>query len=92
MLHSVNNEPYHVVLGLETDVSAADVKHRLAVLNEWLDHVSKRPNLNGEERAALQTCRTHLPMAEWVLTHPQLGERYLESVRARDEAGTARSK
>ena len=92
LVQRVDHEAYHVVLGLVSDVSIADVKHRLAVLNEWLSHISKRPNLNGEERAALKKCRDHLPMAEWVLTHPRLGEQYLSAVRAQDDAATSTKK
>ncbi|MBR57178.1 MAG: hypothetical protein CMH54_03875 [Myxococcales bacterium] len=81
----VQNKPYHVALGLESDVSPSDAKHRIAVQLAWLEELSGRSGLTAEERNAIQTCREHLPLARWVLTDTTLGPAYLSAIRARTE-------
>jgi len=81
----IESEPYHVMLGLRSGTSPSEVQHRVGVLNDWLESIEKRPGLNGEERAALASCKAHIPLAEWVLTDPELGPNYVAKVDAREE-------
>ncbi len=82
----VLNKPYHVVLGLDSDVSPSDARHRIAVQLAWLEELGGRSGLTAEERNAIQTCQSHLPLARWVLTDPTLGPAYLSAIRARTQA------
>ncbi len=50
------------------------------------------PDTAASATAAKCKCRDHLPMAEWVLTHPRLGGQYMSAVRAQDEAATSKKK
>ncbi len=79
----VETESYHEMLGIQSGTSPTEVRHRVSVLTDWLDTIEKRPGLNGEERAALVTCKAHIPLAEWVLADPELGPSYVDQVNAR---------
>jgi hypothetical protein len=81
----IESEPYHVMLGLRSGTSPSEVQHRVTILNDWLESIEKRPGLNGEERAALAICKEQIPLAEWVLTDPELGPSYVAKVDARQE-------
>jgi hypothetical protein len=81
----IETEPYHTMLGIPSGSSPSEVQHRVAVLNDWLESIEKRPGLNGEERAALASCKAHIPSAEWVLTDPELGPSYMSRVSERQE-------
>ena len=81
----IESEPYHVMLGLRSGTSPSEVQHRVKILNDWLESIEKRPGLNGEERAALAICKEQIPLAEWVLTDPELGPSYVAKVDARQE-------
>ena len=82
----IETQPYHTMLGLRSDTSASEIQHRVSVLNEWLNSVEQRPGLNGEERAALAICKQQIPLAEWVLTNPEIGPSYVSKVDAREES------
>jgi len=81
----VETESYHGMLGIQSGSSPTEVRHRVSVLTDWLETIEKRPGLNGEERAALASCKAHIPLAEWVLSDPELGPSYVDQVTARHE-------